>query len=105
MLESDRQALVIRERLAREHPEVAEYQTDLAGSYHNIALLLIELDRGVEALESFRRGLAIRERLARERRRSPNIRATWPTASTAPVTCWTSWDRRPSAMELHRRCS
>src|SRR5579885_628834 len=50
----------------REHPEVAEFRTDPAGSRHNLGLPRSVPDRDAEAPRSLRRGPAIREPPARE---------------------------------------
>jgi eukaryotic-like serine/threonine-protein kinase len=65
-LESYAESRAILERLARDHPAVAQYWSDLAGSYNNTGILLRATGRVTEALESFRRALEIRERLVRD---------------------------------------
>jgi tetratricopeptide (TPR) repeat protein len=59
-----REATAIRERLAREHPAVTDYQSDLAESYNQIGNLLSETGYQAEAILSYRRALELRERLA-----------------------------------------
>jgi serine/threonine-protein kinase len=64
------ESLVIYERLARENPNVTDFQSDLAKSHNNIGLLQSATGRPDQALESYDRALLIWERLARE---NPNV--------------------------------
>ncbi len=60
------ESLAIRERLVRENPSVARFQSDLAKSYNNVGSLQSETGRPAEALASYEQARAIRERLVRE---------------------------------------
>jgi tetratricopeptide (TPR) repeat protein len=59
-------ALEMRESLARDHPTVTEYQSNLALGHHNIGQLLIGKGATAKGLKSHQRALEIRERLARD---------------------------------------
>ena len=61
-----REALAIREKLAADFPAVTDYRKDLAGSHHNLGLLLAGLGKGPEAEQQYRKALAIKEKLAAE---------------------------------------
>jgi tetratricopeptide (TPR) repeat protein len=74
------EAMTIWERLAHDHPDVLEYQNDLAHSQTNVGLLLRNTGHAAEALESQRRAMAIRERLAR--RDPQNARAQLALAAS-----------------------
>jgi tetratricopeptide (TPR) repeat protein len=63
-LESFRDGLAIRERLAQADPGNARRQRDLSVSYEKIGNVLVAQGNLAEALKSYRDGLAIRERLA-----------------------------------------
>jgi serine/threonine-protein kinase len=65
-LGSFRDSMAIRERLARENPNVTQFLSDLAKSQGNIGVIERETGRPEQALESYRKTLAILERLARE---------------------------------------
>ncbi|MFO0889983.1 MAG: tetratricopeptide repeat protein [Isosphaeraceae bacterium] len=65
-LASHERAREIFERLARDHPAVSRFQSELASSYGNIGNLLREADRPGEALVSYERAREIFERLARD---------------------------------------
>ena len=57
-------AIQIRERLAKENPKV--YESDLAGSYNNLALLYSGTQRLKESEEMHKEAIQICERLAKE---------------------------------------
>ena len=61
-----RQALDIFERLARDHPAVADYQTDLAASHNSVGDSLGALGRFDGARAAYARAVEIDERLARD---------------------------------------
>ena len=65
-MESYRRALAVLDPLARDHPSVGVYLSDLAIIHNNIGNLRSDAGRQAEALESHRRALAIRERLVRD---------------------------------------
>ena len=64
-LQSFRDSLAIRERLAKADPDNARWQLDLSGSYIAIGKVLRSQGNREEALQSFRDSQAIRERLAK----------------------------------------
>jgi serine/threonine-protein kinase len=61
---SFRRALAIQQDLAEAHPDVAQYQVDLAQTYEYIAHRLMLIGELTEAARSDDRALAIRQRLA-----------------------------------------
>ncbi len=58
--------LAIRERLARQEPQRADFQRDLSVSYEKLGDLLRGLGQGGPAREHYEKALAIAERLARQ---------------------------------------
>jgi serine/threonine protein kinase len=72
-MKSYSEAVVILERLSRDHPTVVDYQRSLATSHHNIGLLLRETGHPTEALESFRQTLEYWGRLARDNPADPEF--------------------------------
>ena len=60
------ESLVIRERLAQEHPHVPKYQFDLASSHHNLGALLREIGKREQAQAACERAIEIRERLTHD---------------------------------------
>jgi hypothetical protein len=63
-LKEHRPALALRERLARDNPEITKYQNELAKSHTIIGLLLNEARQFTQGLESLTRAAAIQNRLA-----------------------------------------
>ena len=63
-----RQALVIQEKLAKDHPAVAGFGSNLAGSHLSLGLLLSASGLPVEAEAELRAALRIQEKLAAENR-------------------------------------
>jgi hypothetical protein len=63
-LQSYRDGLAIRERLAKSDPSNAGWQRDLSVSYEKIGNGLVAQGNGPEALKCYRDSLTIRERLA-----------------------------------------
>src|SRR5262249_30318986 len=60
------QAVVLRERLARDHPDVAEYRSSLARSLANLGFLLAQIGRESDALPAIRRAATVQESLVRD---------------------------------------
>jgi hypothetical protein len=60
-----RRAIELREALAAEHPDDAEYGTDLSLSLNNLAELQFRAGRTAEALASIRRARLLQQNLAR----------------------------------------
>jgi tetratricopeptide (TPR) repeat protein len=63
-IQAYQQALGIRQKLADAHPDVAEYQRDVALSHNNIGLAYIRTGKPEEALTPTRNALAIYQNLA-----------------------------------------
>jgi tetratricopeptide (TPR) repeat protein len=63
-LESFQSALLIQQALAKDHPEVIEFQRGMATSLNGIGILLSGMNRSDEALDSHKEALAIRQKLA-----------------------------------------
>ena len=61
-----RASLAIRERLAQQDPNNAEWQRDLTVSHDRIGDMLAAQGEGAAALTAYRASLAIRERLAQQ---------------------------------------
>jgi serine/threonine-protein kinase len=59
-------ALAIREQLARDHPRVQEYQSELARVYNNLALYHYVANHNDPAADNYTKALALREQLARK---------------------------------------
>jgi serine/threonine protein kinase/tetratricopeptide (TPR) repeat protein len=57
-----REALKIRERLAREHPDEGRFQDELCRSYANLALIALDEGRTAESLRLTEQGVALLER-------------------------------------------
>ncbi len=51
--------MAIKERLAHDHPANNDYQTQLATSYNNLGVLLVNMGHPTESLEFHQRTLAI----------------------------------------------
>src|SRR5262249_42696441 len=56
--------LSIREQLAREHPRISEYQSDLARAVNNLGLFYTFRDRPKQATEAYAKALRVRLELA-----------------------------------------
>jgi serine/threonine-protein kinase len=65
-LKTFEESLAIGERLAREHPAIKVYQSNLAHGHNSIGILLSDMGRLGEGLAAFTKAPAIRKRLARE---------------------------------------
>ena len=64
-MESEQEALVIRQKLADENPSIPQYQNELARSLHNFANLLRATgQRGADALEFLKKAGAIWQKLS-----------------------------------------
>ncbi len=81
-LQSYRESLAIRERLAAQDPSNAGWQRDLSVSYNKVGDILAAQGEGAGALQSYRESLAIRERLAAQ---DPS-NAGWQ--ADVVVSCW-----------------
>jgi tetratricopeptide (TPR) repeat protein len=57
-------ALGLREQIARDHPKIQEYQSELARTHNNIGLLYTLTDKWDLAVEAYGKALALREQLA-----------------------------------------
>ena len=59
-----RRALAIQQKLADDHPAVADFRDGLANSHNNLGILLMATGRPAEAEAEYRAALAIRQKLA-----------------------------------------
>ena len=65
-IEHFRNAVDIRDRLARDNPTIAAYQDHLAANCANLGMALAKAGQPVEAIAAQRKGIEIREKLAGE---------------------------------------
>jgi tetratricopeptide (TPR) repeat protein len=65
-LRAHKESLAIGERLARENPNVDQFQSQLAATYGTIGSLQIQTGDPDQALESYNNALVIQDRLARD---------------------------------------
>jgi tetratricopeptide (TPR) repeat protein len=64
--DSYRNSIGITEQIVRDHPEVTEYQNQLAANYSNLGIAYMDTGHYNEAEDWLQRALTLRERLARD---------------------------------------
>jgi eukaryotic-like serine/threonine-protein kinase len=97
------ESLAIRERLAREHPQVREYASDLAASLNYIGRLQVEAGHLTEALVSHKRSLAIRQRLATENPTVASLERDHAWSENNVGTVYEGMGRHVEALESYER--
>ena len=75
-------ALEIRERLASQEPDRADFQRDLSVSYNQIGDLMRDLGKGEQAQTYFQKDLEIAQRLASQEPDRADSSATSPSPTT-----------------------
>ena len=99
------QAMQIRERLAREHPDEREGRLALARAQREVGRLLIELARPAEAERPLAASVATSEALRRDRGEEPEILGGLAEALLWRGNLVRSQGRLAEAVALFRRCA
>jgi serine/threonine-protein kinase len=103
-------ALVIRRRLLRTHPEVAQYQAGVAGSYFNLAVLYSRGGQFAKCEQTYLTARQMYEQLAEEHPDVPDYRDTLGAVMNNQGLLYRTLGRQPeaisslkTAIEIRRR--